>query len=137
MSTSSLTAAATLPFPNRIIDAKPNSFRDNFNCSPFTFSHELAKLPLFELSNLAEISEIILASGQPEKFCCSHNSQVSASTKFADLRPKEQVAEAILQLRESNSWIKLSTLNEVIPEFGCLTKKIILELEELTGKSFT
>lgn len=84
---------------------------------------------------MSKIAEELLSSGHPEKFCCSHNSQVSASTKFEELKPKEQVAEAILKLRESNSWIKLSALNEIIPEFDYLARQIILELEELTGKA--
>jgi hypothetical protein len=133
MNSLSLTSALDMVLPSHIIDAKPGSFHDSFNRFPFTFSHRLAELPIFEISNLAKISEIILASKQPEKFCCSHNSGVSAGSKFEELHPKEQVAEAILQLRESNSWIKLSALNEVIPEFDHLAKQIILELENLTG----
>lgn len=133
MNALSLSSSPTIALPNYIIDATPGSFNGCFNRFPFTFSHTLAGHPLFELSNLAEISEMILASGQPEKFDCSHNSGVSAGSKFEELHSKDQVAEAILQLRESNSWIKLSTLNEVIPEFDCLAKQIILELEEFTG----
>jgi len=117
----------------RILLTDLSSFRENFNCSSFEFSHNLAEHPLFELPRIARLAETILAQGKLENFSCFHNDGIFAGSKPGAMQPKERVAEAISHIKESGSWMKLTSVQEVDPEYKSLHDQIILELEEFTG----
>jgi hypothetical protein len=122
-----------MALPNRIIQVEENYFKSDFNHSSFMFSHNLANHPLFELSTLAEIAEVMLSSEYKDNFSCFNNDRLSESSRLDELQPRERVSDAILNLKNSNFWIKLTRINAVIPEFDHLLTQIIYELEALTN----
>ncbi|MBV8885322.1 MAG: cupin-like domain-containing protein [Chroococcidiopsidaceae cyanobacterium CP_BM_RX_35] len=109
------------------------NFQEKFNHSSFQFSHNLAGHPLFELPRIAELAEKILAQGNLDNFSCFYNDGIFARSKLGAMQPKERVAKAILRIQESDSWMKLSSIQEVDSEYKALHDQIILELEELTS----
>lgn len=119
--------------PERIIDSSGEKFQQNYNHSPFIFSHNLAGHPLFEISRLVELSETLSSNNEYRKPRC-HAADVSVGDKWGDAQLKEQVSEAIANIQESNTWVLLYSV-QVDPDYKVLLDQIIVELEECIGKS--
>ncbi|QLE58474.1 hypothetical protein [Nostoc sp. TCL26-01] len=118
-----------LIIPERIIETDTSTFTEKFNRSPFMFSHNLADHPLFDLPRLVTLADTILS--QNGRITCQ-SSKVSVDRKWADIPPKDQVAECLAQIEDSESWLLLYNV-QIVPEYRALLEQIIGELEELTG----
>jgi Cupin-like domain len=108
-------------------------FTTHFNRSSFVFSHNLAEHPLFELSRIAELAETILVKGNPAHFTYFYNTGLSAGSQYREMQPKEKVAEAIAHIKESSSWLKLTSIHEVDSDYQLIIDQFIGELEDVMG----
>lgn len=89
---------------------------------PFEFRHGLAGHPLFERARLAKLAQQMLDRGEAFR-CFASNMQCDAS------QLRRRLAEAILDMEQANSWIKLSHANQVAPDFDDLFQSLLAELE--------
>jgi hypothetical protein len=116
-----------------IINSNGEDFRQNYNCSPFMFSHNLEGHPLFKLPRLVELADTLSKKEGQRKPRC-HVSDTRVDYKLCgDAQIKEQVVEAIANIEKSDSWVLLFSV-QGDPEYAALLEQIIVELEERTGK---
>jgi hypothetical protein len=117
----------------RSLLANPHEFREKFNRKPFLFHHDLAG-SLFSLPHLATVAERMLARGDLSKFVARSGKSALADAKFKNMPLKVQLAETVRQLADSNAWLKLSSANTADPEYEELLKRVLREVEELSGQ---
>jgi putative methyltransferase (TIGR04325 family) len=118
--------------PKPVIEAEPSSFRQQFNHSPFVFSHHLTGHPLFEIPRLAQLANTLLSQGGPGKVLCQ-SGHFPVHRKWSDRPVIEQVTAAIAHIQDSNAWVLLDSM-QLDPEYDALLNQIVIELEELTGE---
>jgi hypothetical protein len=114
---------------------EPDSkFRDDFDRNSFLFSHHLAGHPLFELSRIRSLAEMLLQKKGPTSIRWK-NSDAPVDAGWAQLPPSEQihsVSDAIQNIDKSGSWVLLyGTQND--PEYAALLEQILDEVEEMMG----
>lgn len=107
-------------------------FGEHFNHSSFSFRHSLAHHPLFTLPRLAELAETILTRGNPRNFTHYVASDIDAGTRLPSREPGARVAHAVARIGESGSWIKLTSAQDVDPEYRRLTDRVLEEIEDRT-----
>lgn len=123
---------SSLVLPDRIINAEPESFREQFNQASFGFSHNLADHPLFQIPRLIELAEFISTQLGAEKVTCLAGGEIPIDCKWSDRIHKDRVEEAIARIEESGSLVLINDA-ETDPEYKALLDQIILELEALAG----
>lgn len=106
-------------------------FRKNFNRNSFTFRHSLAGHPLFELERLARLAETILARGAFRQFT-HREAVVDAASTLRESAP-QRVARAIMDIDKPGSWMKLTQVQMVDPEYGALVDRLIEEIQVESG----
>ena len=94
---------------------------------PFLFRHNLADHPLFEIPRLAKLAAAVLRRGDRLKYAMSAGSQEIGAC--AD----EEIANRILSIEEANTWLKISSLQELDPAYDKLLRSVIDEVELLSG----
>jgi hypothetical protein len=114
--------------PHRIIEPALSEFQENFNRAPFLFSHNLKEHSLFEIPRLVELSNMLHSKGHV--FCRA--SDHSPDRKWDELPSKENTAEAISHIQESESFVMLSSTH-LDSEYKALRDQALAELEELTS----
>jgi hypothetical protein len=110
-----------------LIEPDDQSAWTNLNRSPFIFRHCLQGHPLFELSRLAKLAENAVERGDPLKF------GVNSSEDLSGMPLKQRLAETILRIEEGRSWLKISSLQELHPDYSVLLKSIISDMENASG----
>jgi hypothetical protein len=118
----------------RHLVANPQEFREKFNARPFLFHHDLAESELFTLPRLAAVAERMLARGDLKKFVARSGKSALADAKFKSMPLQAQLAETVRQLADANVWLKLSSVDTADPEYDQLKKRVLRELEELSGQ---
>ncbi|MCW5313991.1 hypothetical protein GTQ43_09305 [Nostoc sp. KVJ3] len=121
-----------LKLSKQIIQSEASTLQENFNCSHFEFSHNLAGHPLFEIPRLVDLANTILSQGRTDKIQ-SYTSRVPIQQKWNHRPGINEITEAIAHIEESDSWVMLEDV-QVDPEYAALLNQIITELEDLTGK---
>ncbi|MBN3907813.1 MAG: transcription factor [Nostoc sp. NMS1] len=121
-----------LKLSKQIIQSDVSTFQENFNCSHFKFSHNLAGHPLFEIPRLVDLANTILSQGRTDKIQ-SYTSRVPIQQKWNHRPGINEITEAIAHIEESDSWVMLEDV-QVDPEYAALLNQIITELEDLIGK---
>jgi hypothetical protein len=115
-----------------IVDSETREFRSKFNRQAFQFGHSLANHPLFDLRRLMRIGEEILSRGNPDHLI--HSTGTGGPDTGLDRQPRERLAEAIARVETTpGTWIKLTRVQDVSPEFQQLLAHILKELEERSG----
>jgi hypothetical protein len=117
----------------RLLDADASTFREAFNRVSFSFAHQMSTHPLFDLSRLAETAERILAGPNPGKFILFDAKTASAETKFTAMRLMDRLSDTLRTIDQAGTWLKLSSLDEVDPQYQRLMRQILLEIECLSG----
>ena len=102
--------------------------------SGFAFRHRLASCKLFELPRLATAAEKILSEGDASKFVVLSGGEVTAGTKFTEMKPQELFADKVRRLADVGGWIKLSSLELVDQEYAEVLKSILGEIQDLSGQ---
>jgi hypothetical protein len=120
---------STLTLSENIIEADTSTFAQKLNLSPFMFSHNLGNHPLFEIPRLQTLAETILKQGG--KIAC-YSSQEPVHRKWSQIEPKDQVADCLAHIEDSDSCLLLYSV-QLVPEYRALLEQIITELEDLTG----
>ncbi len=119
----------------RNLIADRREFREKFNAKPFLFHHNLAHSPLFDLPRLAVAAERMLARGDLEKFVSRSGKSALAEAKFRTMPLQERLADTVRQLAGANSWLKLSSVHTVDPDYDELLRQVLREIEGLSGQS--
>ena len=127
MSSSPIILQPSLTFPERILEVNTPGFQEKFNHSPFMFSHNLVRHPLFEIPRLVDLANNLFPKGQV--FCCNNGN--FPGMKWEQLPRKKQIVEAILNIQESDSFVMFKSAH-VDPDYKALLDKILIELEDLT-----
>jgi hypothetical protein len=99
----------------------------NLNRSPFIFRHCLQEHPLFELSRLAKLAVSAVERGDPLKFA------VTSGEDLSGMPLKQRLAETILRIEEGHSWMKISSLQELHPDYSALLESIVADIENASG----
>ncbi|MDQ3255226.1 MAG: cupin-like domain-containing protein [Acidobacteriota bacterium] len=115
----------------RIFEADTSSFREQFNRSSFTFSHNLAGSPLFELPRLIELAESLTSKGGGKVAFQSGHIPVNQGWHSTPSRAPS-VIEAIEGIQESGSWVLLKSVQHD-PPYRALLERCLTEIEALTG----
>ena len=118
----------------RSLIADPREFREKFNARPFLFYHTLAHTGLFELPRLARVAERMLARGELQKFVSRSGKSALADAKFKAMPLQERLAETVRQLAGAHTWLKLSSLDTIDPEYDELLRHVLREIEGLSGQ---
>lgn len=105
-----------------LFDRRDKSKWADIDGKPFVFRHRLAGHPLFERARLAKLAQQMLDRGEAFR-CFASNIQCDGS----ELR--RRLPEAILEMEQANSWIKLSHANQVSPDYDALFQSLLAELE--------
>ena len=126
--------AVVLPGGGPLLTADPTEFRNKYNSRPFQFRHNLAESPLFELPRLASVAQLMLERGDLNKFVARSAKTALADARFKDMPLEEKLAVTVRQLAQSQVWLKLTSVDNADPEYARLLKKILGELEVLSGQ---
>ena len=110
-----------------LIEPDDRSAWTNINRSPFIFRHCLQGHPLFELSRLAKLAESAVDRGDPLKF------GVTSGKELSGMPLKQRLAETILRMEEGGSWMKISSLQELHPDYAVLLQSIVADMENASG----
>ena len=121
--------------PSQMIQSSSVFSQSQLNRASFIFSHNLGGHPLFELSRIAKLAETTLIKGNPSHFTYFYNAGISAGSQYREMRPKKKVAEAIAHIKESSSWLKLTSIHEVDHDYQLIIDQFIDELEDAVGIS--
>jgi hypothetical protein len=117
-----------------IINSDGEDFRQNYNCSPFMFSHNLEGHPLFKFPRLIELANTLSNKNGHRKPIC-HLSKMRIDHKLCGdgQDHKDPITETIANIEKSNSWVLLYSV-QGDPEYAALLEQIITELEKQVGK---
>ncbi|HJS87299.1 MAG TPA: hypothetical protein VJ779_17735 [Acetobacteraceae bacterium] len=118
------------PMASTLIDADAGVFRRDFNRASFAVRHNLTDHPLFELSRLAQVAQRLLERGGPDKFVALGARATQTATKFTDMPRLAALADTVRHIDEIGSWMKLSQVNQVDPEYHALMEALVLEIEQ-------
>ena len=110
-----------------LIEPHDQSAWANLNRSPFIFRHCLQGHPLFELSRLAKLAASAVERGDPLKF------GVTSGKDLSGMPLKQRLAETILRIEEGGSWMKISSLHELHPDYSVLLQSICADMENASG----
>ncbi len=99
----------------------------NLNRSPFIFRHCLQEHPLFELSRLSKLAVSAVERGDPLKFA------VTSGEDLSGMPLKQRLAETVLRIEEGHSWMKISSLQELHPDYSALLQSIVTDIENASG----
>ncbi|MDE3240241.1 MAG: hypothetical protein KGN33_14875 [Paracoccaceae bacterium] len=118
-----------------VFNAKPLSFRADFDRKSFLFDHNLADSPLFTLPRLADLAETLLKTGGSKSVRWQDGkAPVEAGWDVPLHKEVEHVHKAIANLQDSGSWVLLYSIQRD-PEYKDLLDRIMSEVVELTGMS--
>ncbi len=115
-------------------DVDRTQFREDFGVRAFRLQHDLAASPLFSISRLANAAERLLKAGLEGNFKLNHGSYHSGAT-FAEMGAKQKLLSAFDQLPDSDSWIRLSDLGHVDPDYMEIVYGVIHDVEVLSGRA--
>lgn len=114
-------------------DIDRSQFRESFGVSAFLLRHRLADSPLFSIARLANAAELLLSSGHGDNFKVNHATHRPGAS-FAEMGAKQKLLTAIDDLPDSDSWIKLSNLSRVDPDYMDVVRTAIRDVENLSGQ---
>jgi len=101
--------------------------------SPFTFNHQLAHHPLFDISQLAHLARSVVRRGDPNKFGVRFESSGRRDDPDIErLASQGQLAELVERIERGGVWLKMSSLHELDPAYEQLRTNYVAELEDLT-----
>jgi hypothetical protein len=132
--TSKVARPVDQPFGTRRLLANPREFREKFNAKPFLFHHDLADSPLFSLPRLATVAERMLARGDLKKLVARSGKAGLADAEFKNMPLKQQVVETVRHLADAKAWLKLSCVDTADLEYDQLLKRVLREVEDLSGQ---
>lgn len=110
-----------------LIELDDRSAWTNLNRLPFIFRHRLEEHPLFELSRLAKLAAAAAERGDPLKFA------ITSRENLSGMSLKQRLVETILRIEEGSSWMKISSLQELHPDYSVLLKSIVADVENASG----
>lgn len=117
----------------RIFAEKSGAFKDLMNQRSFDYRHNLSGHPLFELPRLSRLAgRIINSSGNAHVMCKVAESAANARPQWQDFVSTERVAEAILHIRESGSWVMIGHAQDD-PDYQALLDEVVGEIERMIG----
>jgi len=96
------------------------------NRTPFLFDHRLANHPLFELPRLARLAQAAIEQGRDNPYATADQRQLSVAERT------RQMQNNIAQLESGNSWLKVSAVHELDPEYNALLQSLLVEMENLS-----
>ncbi|WP_051952636.1 cupin-like domain-containing protein [Methylocapsa aurea] len=114
----------------RIIGPDEPSVWKQMNCAPFTFRHNLANHPLFDLAKLASLATAAVERGDPAKFGFRIK---GGDAKFNDAPLRDRLFQAVERIEAGGAFFKLSSLEELDEDYGHILRKTIGEVEDITG----
>jgi hypothetical protein len=118
-----------------IFEEKAGAFAKKMNQDSFIYRHKLVGHPLFELSRLSKLAErIINSSGHAHVMCKVAESAANAKPQWQDFISTEKVADAIVHIRESGSWVMIGHAQED-PDYQALLNTIVEEIERMADVS--
>jgi len=110
-----------------------NSFCKAIGQSPFTFEHQLAHHPLFDIFQLASLARSVVRRGDPNKFGVRFERSGNPDAPDIELLARRgQLAEIVECIERGGVWLKMSSLHELDPAYERLRSEYIAELEDLT-----
>jgi Cupin-like domain len=130
-----MNASANLEKAKYFFPSNPNEFRDRFGRLPFALSHRLHETDLFSLPRLDAAAAKAVAATKAKgnaKFVNKDGlSRVSA--KFHEAAQRDQVEGAVLGLKESGAWMKISNICAVDSAYRDLLNDILADIELWSG----
>jgi len=128
--TPNLASQQKQPLPATIFKGGEEEFRQNHNRHSFQFHHYLAGHPLFELSRLAALAEVLGPAN-----VLQFSSDAAFNLKWTGMQVKdhrEKISQAIANLEKSGSWLLLYR-TQTDPEYRALMNQIIAEIGARAG----
>ncbi|MGH6868338.1 MAG: hypothetical protein ACREDA_05590 [Methylocella sp.] len=114
----------------RVIGLDNASVWKQLNRTPYLFHHTLANHPLFDIPQLLTLAKGVIDRGDPTKFGLT----VQGDAKFNSAPLRDRLLHAIRHVEEGGIWFKLSSLEELDPDYGHILHTMIGEVEDLTGQ---
>lgn len=108
-------------------------FRQHFGVRAFLLRHCLATSPLFSIARLANAAELLLTSGYGDNFKVNHGTYKTGA-QFAEMGAKQKLLTVFDQLPESDSWIRLSDIGKVDPDYREVVRAALQDLEDAYGQ---
>lgn len=108
-------------------------FRECFGVRAFLLRHRLADNPLFSIARLAHAAELLLKAGHGDNFKVNHGTY-KTDAAFAEMGAKQKLLTVFDQLPDSDSWIRLSDVGKVDPDYRDVVRTAIQDLEDIHGE---
>lgn len=115
------------------VAADRDLFRECFGVRAFLLRHDLAGNPLFSIPRLAHAAELLLKAGYGDNFKVNHGTY-KTDAAFAEMGAKQKLLTVFDQLPDSDSWIRLSDVGKVDPDYQDVVRTAIRDVEEILGK---
>ncbi len=113
----------------RVIGESRKAIWSTVNYAPFVFQHSLANHPLFEAERLLELAVRALERGERIRSWF----RIEGDEEFEGAPSRDKLARAIKGVEDGKVWFKLSAVEKLDPAYDHLLKKVIGEIEELSG----
>ncbi|RFB78683.1 cupin-like domain-containing protein [Methylovirgula sp. 4M-Z18] len=116
-----------------LLQVSAEDFRANFNKRSFEFRHRLQDTKLFEIDQLIELADKILAAGATDRFAAVNYRQANVGTKIGTT-PNLGLRETVSKLDQAGSWVKLSRVQDFDPKYTAVFDQLLFEMEGLLNQ---
>jgi hypothetical protein len=117
-----------------LVDANAELFQEAFDRRSFAFQHRLVDHPLFTIPRLADAAQAILNKSDAGRFVVFDAKSFGAGTGFGKTSAHNQLSESVRRLPEGRTWLKISSANEVDPDYAEVLRQIICDVAGLAHR---
>lgn len=113
----------------RVIGRENPGIWKRFNSAPYLFRHTMANHPLFDITKLLTLAKGAIDRGDPTKFALT----VEGDAKFNSAPLQDRLLQAIHHVEEGKIRFKISSLEELDPDYDHILHNTIGEIEDVAG----
>lgn len=118
---------------DRLQEIDSGDMKAGFNKRSFVIRHTLAETGLFTQARIAQLSRAMIASKRKDIVSALNFKSAQVQSKFTDLPQADQLTNAVENIGETGSWIKLTRIQDFDPEYREVLDDIIDDMEALSS----
>jgi putative methyltransferase (TIGR04325 family) len=118
--------------PEKILVGETSHLSSSFPKEGFPLSHNLSNSTLFKNSELIQLTQQILDKGSKTQIAC-RSGVAQPDSDIGEIPIRKQVVTALDNIHESNTWIRLTRLNDISPIYKEIGTLFANEVSEAIG----
>lgn len=117
----------------KVLQGDKAEFQRCFGLTAFALRHRLAENPLFSVAALEDAAASWMRLNRRDRFVVV-GGQTRTDAKFSEMTERDRLSGAIMALPHSDSYIKISNINAVKPEYDDLMHEALRDAQDLMGR---